>query len=81
MGNRIVVIGSNSFSGASLIRQALEQGDEILGISRSPENKACLLPYKEPHGIIELKTPLSDFTTIVNYCRTKGGRSTNFSGA
>ena len=46
MGNRIVVIGSNSFSGASLIRQALEQGDEILGISRSPENKACLLPYK-----------------------------------
>ena len=46
MGNRIVVIGSNSFSGASLIRQALEQGDEILGISRSPENKTCLLPYK-----------------------------------
>jgi len=46
MGNRIVVIGSNSFSGASLIRQALEQGDEILGISRSPENKPCLLPYK-----------------------------------
>ena len=46
MGNRIVVIGSNSFSGASLIRQALEQGGEILGISRSPENKACLLPYK-----------------------------------
>jgi len=46
MSNRIAVIGSNSFSGASLIRQALEQGDEILGISRSPENKACLLPYK-----------------------------------
>jgi len=46
MGNRIVVIGSNSFSGASLIRQALKQGDEVLGISRSPENKTCLLPYK-----------------------------------
>ena len=46
MGNRIVVIGSNSFSGASLIKEALEQGDEILGISRSLENKPCLLPYK-----------------------------------
>jgi dTDP-glucose 4,6-dehydratase len=46
MGNRIVVIGSNSFSGASLIKEAIEQGYEILGISRSPENKSCLLPYK-----------------------------------
>jgi dTDP-glucose 4,6-dehydratase len=46
MGNRIAVIGSNSFSGASLIKEALEQGYEILGISRSPENKSCLLPYK-----------------------------------
>lgn len=46
MGNRLVVIGSNSFSGASLIKEALEQGNEILGISRSPENEPCLLPYK-----------------------------------
>lgn len=46
MDNRIVVIGSNSFSGASLIKEAIEQGYEILGISRSPENKLCLLPYK-----------------------------------
>ena len=33
------------FLGASLIKEALEQGHEILGISRSPENKPCLLPY------------------------------------
>ena len=46
MSNRIVVIGSNSFSGASLIKEALEQGNQILGISRSPENEPCLLPYK-----------------------------------
>ena len=46
MSNRIVVIGSNSFSGASLIKEALDQGNEILGISRSPENEPCLLPYK-----------------------------------
>ena len=46
MSNRLVVIGSNSFSGASLIKEALDQGNEILGISRSPENEPCLLPYK-----------------------------------
>lgn len=46
MVNRIVVIGSNSFSGASLIKQALQKGEEVLGISRSSENKTCLLPYK-----------------------------------
>lgn len=46
MANRIVVIGSNSFSGASLIKQALQKGEEVLGISRSSENKKCLLPYK-----------------------------------
>lgn len=46
MDKRIVVLGSNSFSGASLIRKALEQGAQVLGISRSPENNASLLPYK-----------------------------------
>ena len=46
MNHRIAVIGSNSFSGASLIKEAIEQGYEVLGISRSPENKSCLLPYK-----------------------------------
>lgn len=46
MSDRVVVIGSNSFSGASLIRQALAQGHEVLGISRSIENKTCLLSYK-----------------------------------
>ena len=46
MTNRIVVIGSNSFSGASFIGQALMRGYTVLGISRSPENNTCLLPYK-----------------------------------
>jgi len=43
---RVVVIGSNSFSGASFTRHLLAHGHEILGISRSPENSDCLLPYK-----------------------------------
>jgi len=56
MGNRIVVIGSNSFSGASFIRHALGQGHAVLGISRSIENKSCLLPYKwNPHDRFEFK--------------------------
>ena len=46
MRKKIVVIGSNSFSGSSLIKKAIEQGDEVLGISRSPENKTWFLPYK-----------------------------------
>jgi dTDP-glucose 4,6-dehydratase len=40
-----VVIGSNSFSGASFVRELLERGDTVLSISRSPENPLPLLPY------------------------------------
>jgi dTDP-glucose 4,6-dehydratase len=46
VGKRVVVIGSNSFSGASFIRYLLAQGYETLGISRSIENSPCLLPYR-----------------------------------
>ena len=46
MAEKIVVIGSNSFSGASFIRYALEQGVEVIGISRSPEAERSFLPYK-----------------------------------
>ena len=46
MPDKIVVIGSNSFSGASFIKYALEQGNEVLGISRSQENPRYFLPYK-----------------------------------
>jgi len=44
---KIVVIGSNSFSGSDLIDLLLEdQGNEVIGISRSPEKSALFLPYK-----------------------------------
>lgn len=42
----IVVIGSNSFSGASFCDYALQQGAQVLGISRSAEPIAAFLPYK-----------------------------------
>ncbi len=44
---RIAVIGSNSFSGSDFIDLLLEdQGNEVVGISRSPEKGTLFLPYK-----------------------------------
>lgn len=42
----VVVIGSNSFSGASFVDYLLEQGVQVIGTSRSPEPDDSLLPYK-----------------------------------
>jgi dTDP-glucose 4,6-dehydratase len=42
----IVVIGSNSFSGASFSDYALQQGARVLGLSRSAEPTPAFLPYK-----------------------------------
>lgn len=42
---RILVIGSNSFSGASFAEHALASSIDVLGISRSPEPPSCFLPY------------------------------------
>lgn len=44
---KIVVIGSNSFSGSDFIDALLEDPrNEVVGISRSPEKSALFLPYK-----------------------------------
>jgi dTDP-glucose 4,6-dehydratase len=43
---RFLVIGSNSFSGASFVAGLLEAGAEVMGISRSPEPDAVFLPYR-----------------------------------
>ena len=43
---RIAIIGSNSFSGASFTAYCLSLGLEILGISRSHEPSDVFLPYK-----------------------------------
>ncbi|MBI3011643.1 MAG: GDP-mannose 4,6-dehydratase [Candidatus Omnitrophica bacterium] len=48
---RIVVIGSNSFSGSDFIDLLLEDPrNEVIGISRSPEKSATFLPYKRRQG-------------------------------
>jgi len=43
---KIVVLGSNSFSGASFVRTCLGRGAEVIGVSRSAEPHAAFLPYR-----------------------------------
>ena len=42
---RTVVIGSNSFSGQDFVRHSLLCGDEVLGVSRSPQKEQYQLSY------------------------------------
>ena len=46
MSEKICVIGSNSFTGATFVRYCLEKGLQVLGMSRSNEPADCFLPYK-----------------------------------
>ncbi len=43
---KILVIGSNSFSGSNFVLESLELGYEVIGVSRSEESKRVFLPYK-----------------------------------
>jgi len=46
VSEKVVVIGSNSFSGAHFVDHALSEGLAVLGISRSPEPHPVFLPYR-----------------------------------
>lgn len=46
MSDKFIVIGSNSFSGATFIRFLLVKGHEVIGVSRSQEPNVAFLPYK-----------------------------------
>ncbi|MBI4317866.1 MAG: GDP-mannose 4,6-dehydratase [Chloroflexi bacterium] len=49
---RIVVIGSNSFSGSDFVDLLLDdENNDVVGVSRSPEKSALFLPYKRRHGV------------------------------
>jgi|TARA_B100002003_G_scaffold249887_1_gene287449 dTDP-glucose 4,6-dehydratase len=43
---KVVVIGSNSFSGSHFVDYCLSSNIEVVGISRSPEPSPVFLPYK-----------------------------------
>jgi len=42
----VLVLGSNSFSGASFVRYLLQEGLDVIGASRSTEAAEVFLPYK-----------------------------------
>ncbi len=44
MQERVVVLGSNSFSGSHFVAHCLRQGLDVVGISRSPEPDPVFLP-------------------------------------
>lgn len=46
MEEKIVVVGSNSFSGSHFVDYALSEGMVVVGISRSKEAHSVFLPYK-----------------------------------
>ncbi len=46
MSKNIIIIGSNSFSGAGFAAYMLKNGFDVTGMSRSPEPDNVLLPYK-----------------------------------
>ena len=45
---KILVIGSNSFSGSHFVAEALGAGHLVWGVSRSPEPNPVFLPYRWP---------------------------------
>jgi len=48
MPEKFLVLGSNSFTGASFVDYALRQGNsELIGVSRSEEYRSVFLPYKK----------------------------------
>ena len=73
----VFVIGSNSFSGASFVSYMLEQGVRVVGISRSPEPDASLLPYKwSDHSNfqfhqLDLNKHLAEIVQLVNDTRSE----------
>lgn len=47
MSKKVLVIGSNSFSGSDFIDLLLENQYQVVGVSRSKEKTALFLPYKK----------------------------------
>lgn len=46
MSEKILVLGSNSFSGSHFVEYCLRQGMQVFGASRSPEPIKAFLPYR-----------------------------------
>jgi dTDP-glucose 4,6-dehydratase len=83
MNKKFLVIGCNSFSGAQFIKYLIENGNNVIGVSRSNEINDVYLPYKWGnkkenfkfypidinHQLVELVEILNDFKPeyVVNF--------------
>ena len=52
---KIIVLGSNSFTGSNYINETLSSKNKIIGISRSKELNDCMLPYKKNQNLDNFK--------------------------
>jgi len=83
MMEKVVVLGSNSFSGSNFADYCLEQGLEVTGISRSDEPHEAFLPYKTRTGSaftfhkLDINNDLMQIMDIIN--QTKPDYIVNFS--
>jgi dTDP-glucose 4,6-dehydratase len=71
---RVLVIGSNSFSGSHFVQRVLEEEAEVIGISRSCEPHSIFLPYRwqESKGsfqfhALDLNHDLEDIVEIIHH--------------
>jgi len=81
MSEKVVIIGSNSFSGAVFVDYCLSQGLEVIGISRSSEPSDIILPYKRHQSgfsfyQLDLNDHLEDIIDVIN--EFKPGYVVNF---
>ena len=78
---KVLVIGSNSFSGSHFVAEALAAGHQVWGVSRSVEPNPVFLPYRWPLNgenpalataenfqlqAIDLNTQLNDLLDLID---------------
>ena len=71
MIKKFLVIGSNSFSGSHFIAKTLEEGYEVVGVSRSKEINSVFLPYlwnlKDKKSIKSFENNFSFYKIDLNF--------------
>jgi len=74
MKSKILVLGSNSFSGASFVNYALDRSYSVIGVSRSKQPNSVFLPYHNNESIkrkfkffqFNINNNLNDIVSLVD---------------
>ena len=72
--DRIAVLGSNSFAGASFIANALERGAQVIGFNRSAEGAELFLPYRRVASCGNYEFFQADLNTDIDLIFSELGR-------